>query len=457
METIKLQDLTELKGKESLPEMPELIQRYLDIERYAPEGKFFRIAIDKKSDPKSGAGIAYSNALHIEKKNGDSWSQVYTTGMMQYRGAYAHEIDDWDISLNDPAIFEESESEVVYALRTGVGNIKVYRFREEEGPTRLIVFNADDYKKTQERIGLLQQVIDDAEAFHSYVSKGLGEHWYVDHLSTWEKNCHIFDGAGQKIKNSDQIKKEGAIIVLLARRYDRDYDPLVEGYCFYVWLKGKGIRTSKVYRTGFHHPNTRFYSIEVRSETNIINQSQNSLTLNIEVSNYASYNEPRSYPVPRVDPWKKNHNFRAEWGPGPTDFERDVNEAMERVVQQRQHNHPLYKPTRITESVNDAERLIAAWILFEQIDTDRLSSDGEGWLGDQFRYSLWVMKDGQEPKQLYEDHAYIRPRSKSELTGTRGRDCSLKDLRIEVGSIKVIHPKGERVEQQEPEELAFNL
>jgi hypothetical protein len=141
----------------------------------------------------------------------------------------------------------------------------------------------------------------------------------------------------------------------------------------------------------------------------------------------------------------------------PSSYTEQAKQAMVKVVENHQHNHPLYEPTHVVESVIDAARKIAVFILFEQIDTDRLAEYGEGWLGGQFRYSLWVMKAGQEPKQLYEDHAYIRPRSKSELTGTRGRDCALKNLRIEKNKIKVLHPEGERVEDQEWKELVFSL
>ena len=130
---------------------------------------------------------------------------------------------------------------------------------------------------------------------------------------------------------------------------------------------------------------------------------------------------------------------------------------MEKTAVSCQHNHPLYKPTTVKEFVIDEERKIAVFILFEQIDTDRVSKDGEGWFGDQFRYSLWKLNCNGEPVQLYEDHAYIRPKSKSELTGTRGRDCSLKSLELEGNTIKVVRLKGERVEEQEPEELTFNL
>lgn len=140
----------------------------------------------------------------------------------------------------------------------------------------------------------------------------------------------------------------------------------------------------------------------------------------------------------------------------PSSYTEQAKQAMVKVVENHQHDHPLYKPTVVTESVIDEDRKIAVFILFEQIDTDRLSGDSDGWLGDQLRYSLWKMSDDNDPVQLYEDHAYIR-RSKSALTGTRGRDCSLKNLKLEGDVIKVVHLKGEQVEKQKPEELTFNL
>lgn len=140
----------------------------------------------------------------------------------------------------------------------------------------------------------------------------------------------------------------------------------------------------------------------------------------------------------------------------PSSFVEQAKQAMVKVAESHRHNHPLYKPTVVKESVIDEERKIAVFILFEQIDTDRLTEHGDGWLGDQFRYSLWRINGTNDPAQLYEDHAYIR-RSKSELTGTRGRDCLLKSLKLEGDVIKVTHLKGERVEEQESEEFTFNL
>jgi len=140
----------------------------------------------------------------------------------------------------------------------------------------------------------------------------------------------------------------------------------------------------------------------------------------------------------------------------PRSYAEKAKQAMVKVVESHHHNHPLYKPTVVKESVIDEDRKIAVFILFEQIDTDRCSTDGKGWRGDQFRYSLWKMDGGGEPVQLYSDHAYIRGH-KSEFIGTRGRDCSLTNLKLEGDVIKVTHLKGERVEEQEPEELTFDL
>ncbi|MFH0803660.1 MAG: hypothetical protein V1877_00895 [Candidatus Tagabacteria bacterium] len=162
-------------------------------------------------------------------------------------------------------------------------------------------------------------------------------------------------------------------------------------------------------------------------------------------------------------PWSESMKVAIKGGKAetskedPQTFTDKVNQKMVEIVESHKHNHPLYKPTMIKESAIDEKRKIAAFVLFEQIDTDRCSEHGDGWLGDQFRYSLWIMRGNKKPVQLFEDHAYIRPRSKSELTGTQGRDCSLKNLRFEGEKIKVSHPKGEKVEDQTWEDLTFSL
>jgi hypothetical protein len=110
-------------------------------------------------------------------------------------------------------------------------------------------------------------------------------------------------------------------------------------------------------------------------------------------------------------------------------FEDSVKRAMEKVVETHQHDHPLYRETSVVNKIIDAENKRAAFVLFEQIDTDKCTPEGEGWLGDQYRHSLWVIEGDKEPRQLYEDHAYIRA-TKSALTDSRGRDCSINLLEL---------------------------
>lgn len=123
-------------------------------------------------------------------------------------------------------------------------------------------------------------------------------------------------------------------------------------------------------------------------------------------------------------------------------FEEHVEKAMEGIVETHQHKHPLYQPTRIHNKIVDSAKRRAAFVLFEQIDTDRCTPEGEGWLGDQYRYSVWYIRGNSKPKELYEDHAYIRA-TRSALTGTRGRDCTINlvDL-LEDGVIATITPEG---------------
>lgn len=115
---------------------------------------------------------------------------------------------------------------------------------------------------------------------------------------------------------------------------------------------------------------------------------------------------------------------------------------MNEVVSAHQHSHPLYQSTRVEKSIIDKDNKRAAFVLFEQIDTDRCTPEGDGWLGDQFRYSVWFVKEGQKPTQIYEDHDYIR-KSKSTLTSSRGRDASIGlEEALEDGVIATITPKG---------------
>jgi hypothetical protein len=117
-------------------------------------------------------------------------------------------------------------------------------------------------------------------------------------------------------------------------------------------------------------------------------------------------------------------------------FESRVKEEMARIKESRQHNHPLFtRQTQVREHVINHELKIAAFVLFEQIDTDRCTLEGSGWLGDQYRYSIWIIKGEAKASQLCEDHAY-----------TKQRGCDIRGLRIFDGKIFATDYRGEEIE-----------
>ncbi|MEM3405809.1 MAG: hypothetical protein QW117_02440 [Candidatus Pacearchaeota archaeon] len=124
-----------------------------------------------------------------------------------------------------------------------------------------------------------------------------------------------------------------------------------------------------------------------------------------------------------------------------TNFEEYVKKVMDDVVKTHQHNHPLYRETRITNYIVDKEKERAAFVLFEQIDTDRCSQEGAGYFGNQYRYSVWYIQGYEKPKQIYEDHAWINERV-SPSSDVRGREAyiGLEKL-LEDGVIAQISPK----------------
>lgn len=117
-------------------------------------------------------------------------------------------------------------------------------------------------------------------------------------------------------------------------------------------------------------------------------------------------------------------------------FEKRIQEEMDKCVQTHLHNHPLFtRQTHVCDSMIDSDRKVAAWILFEQIDTDRCTREGSGWLGDQYRYSLWVVDGKKEPRRVTEDHAY-----------NKDRGCDIRGLRIFGVKVYATNWKGEDIE-----------
>ncbi len=109
---------------------------------------------------------------------------------------------------------------------------------------------------------------------------------------------------------------------------------------------------------------------------------------------------------------------------------------MEKALREHRHNHPLYEATSISAKLIDEEQGRAAFVLREQIDIDRSTLASRGWLGDQFRYSVWYVSGDGNAQQLYEDHAYLGGGMQ------KGRDASINLVGLEKdGVIAEISPK----------------
>ncbi len=279
MKEVSLQTAATLATRENLSMVPALVQRYLDTETRVPEGEQFRIVIGGENVSKSGGGMAYSHALCVEKRDGDVWTRVHEGPMRQYRGAYSHEIDNWDLCLSSPSILEETEVAVTFGLRTGGGNVKAYRFSSEKGLETLSVFSVRDYEATQARMKLLSDVVDDIKAFRSYVEKSLGNRWSKD---------------SETVVESD-------VVALLAVHYDRDYDAIVDQYKLFVWVKGKGFCSTGSSWTGLRHPGGKFYSVGMRVlSTAITDRGPDFLEFAFEVGN-------------KGQGWQETNTFRVKW------------------------------------------------------------------------------------------------------------------------------------------------
>jgi len=266
MEMIELKGTSELLKKEEIDNIPELVRHYLEMKKRS-KGKYFRILIEKKNTPTSNAGIAYSNALIIKKKTKEGWIKVYDTGMLQYRGAHNYEIDNWDFCFNDPSIIKESEKELVFGLRTGAGNAKIYRLRDEGEdicPETLVAFNINEHKAQCKRIKLIQKVITDYSSFCEYIEAKFPykSYWKI------EKKKLLNDRVG----------------IILVAHVDRDYDAIVDRYCLYFWVKNKGIGDTRVFFTGLYHPLfAQFYYIGLSLDAEIDQDQSN--VVNVRVFN----------------------------------------------------------------------------------------------------------------------------------------------------------------------------
>ncbi len=415
----------ELLAREKISKIPKLVEKYLkqkNPDRRKAEWKNFKFEITEDSNSVSGHWIAYLNKICIDYKD----NNIYDSWMMQYRWAYAKDIDNWDKQIFDPVLLEENEDKAIFGHKTWEWNIKIVEIDKDWNKNTIDIFNIRDYEKIKEKSKLIKNVLNEPKSRDNFISKDLESKWYM------------YDSSSLSFENDN-------IVLKLVWHADRDYDAIDDKYMFYAWIKWVGIGKSKEFYTWVNHPDGRFYRCKVYDKDAqivwrwLLQDGIEFIKIKILVAE-RQWSEDRIITIV----FKSNREFNEK-----VKFENEVFTEIEECVSNHSHNHPLFKPTKVTEKIIDSDKKIAAWILFEQIDTDRNTPEGEWWLGDQFRYSLWIKKDNLKAIQVFEDHAYIRPRSISQLTWTRWRDSTIKNLKINKGKIQVLCSGKENIEKQE--------
>ncbi len=289
--SLKLQDKNQLTVNENIPEVPQLVTNYLAIKdkSHKHEGTFFRVSINGKSKPTPSDGIAQLNEVTVEAKTGKIWKQIYSTGMLQYRGAYNWEIDDADLSFSDAVILTENAKSALIAYRTGSGNVKVFSFSSDGSRSEKVAFNWREYEKQQERLKLAGDMLNDSNLFSEYVGRSLKGRWS---------------------RNSTHELAEGGITVIMARHASRDFDAATDLYQFFILVKGKGIAVSEVIRTGISNPTSKFSSTSANvKDITLSSLSDTEAVIETEMSARHSYPQGVTFGSCTTD-WKQSHRLK---------------------------------------------------------------------------------------------------------------------------------------------------
>ncbi len=238
-------------------EIPTGVKKFLDLasaKNLNSEGKNFVVHVEHKSNSNTGAGIARLNELIVKQLIAGEWKQVYSSGMRQYRGAYASEQDYWDLQIGEITIFEEGEGFVTFALRSGANRVKVYRY-ENRQLTSLLDFDLRSHENLMEQNQLANQIYGDLKSFLDFTKKGYGERWHVPYsLNTYHHEWSVYNGDGQKVHGDDVLTDKAKIVLIFANHSDRPYDAITDRYQFHVWVKDQGAWVSAIFPTGIRHP-----------------------------------------------------------------------------------------------------------------------------------------------------------------------------------------------------------
>lgn len=414
----------------TIPVVPAWVQTYLDANSNHQTDHIgdWEVAVTERTEHRAEYQMGYLNRL-VLKRHG---AVVHDTGWLDWYGEGRYKREH--LIIMHPKILEAAAESVTLGYRSR-NIIHIMRY-DATGYREVLAFDNTVHKRCVEQFEASGTALTSIEQATKFLKARCDERSNLSLFHTY---------ANDTIGLFDRTHVEG------------DYGPVTDRYAFIVWVKDVGLYESEEFQSGFSSAGAwGSVSMDVKIEPTLVQlgRFECRVVVREHISVMNQYNGMWSDRTGR----RNEHTLAVEWEGSLTEFEKRAGQAMTEAFKGAFSSPlPVYQSPRIVEYMIDVKRMIATWILFEQIDSDRGSEDGNGWLGDQFRYSLWMMRGEKTPVRLYEDHAYLRPHSRSGLTGTRGRDCSLKKLRLESDNIIVSHPEGERVEEQVWKELSFPI
>ena len=261
--------------------VPEIVCQY-ERAGEKTKGEKFRIIVAREDGPRK-ENLTCFNSLCIEKKGlNESWFSVYESGRLRYHNCLYFN-DNQDASFYNPVILEESEEKVVYAYRTGTGNVKVLQFNgKADKPEEL---NNFDFEKIGETIKLKPIYFGNFETLQSHVNEKIEcFERTVGTKPLWNINFEVFDYGGKRLKEEVEIEKEGGITVFPAARKSYGTSQ-ISLYQIFIYIKDKGFGYSGVYSPGFYDYTGFNYTLGKEVKIEVINHGKDFLILSARVTN----------------------------------------------------------------------------------------------------------------------------------------------------------------------------
>jgi hypothetical protein len=276
--------------------VPEIVCQY-ERAGERTEGKNFRIITTREDGPRKENLVCF-NSLCIEKKGfGENWFPVYDSGRVRYHNCLYFN-DNQDASFYSPVILEESEERLVYAYRTGIGNIKVFQLNgETDEPKELNTF---DFEEIGEIIKLKPIYFGDFETLQFHVNEKT--EWFEEVLgrkSSWSVSFEVFNYGGKKLEKKDEIEEDGDIVILPAAR--KAYEASrINLYQIFIYVKNKGFGYSGIYCPGFYNREEFNYTSGEEIKVKVINRGKDFLSFSVRITNNRKE-------------WEEVETFRVEW------------------------------------------------------------------------------------------------------------------------------------------------